>query len=51
MAAVNFPKMMSSLLFYHKKEKPLTGVIDSEGRRAQAVLLGVGLNGEKNCHE
>ena len=23
--------MMSSLLFYHKKENPLTGVIDSEG--------------------
>ena len=43
--------MMSSLLFYHKKEKPLTGVIDSEGRRVQAVLLGVNLNGEKNCHE
>ena len=51
MAAVNFPKMMSSLLFYHKKENPLTGVIDSEGRRAQAVLLGVYLDGENNCHE
>ena len=31
MAAVDCPKMMSSLLFYHKKENPLTGVIDSEG--------------------
>jgi len=51
MAAVNFPKMMSSLLFYHKKEKPLTGVIDSEGRRAQAVLLGVDFNAEINYHE
>jgi len=34
-----------------QKGKPLTGVIDSEGRRVQAVLLGVNLNGEKNCHE
>ena len=51
MAAVDCPKMMSSLLFYHKKEKPLTGVIDSEGRRAQAVLLGVDLNAEIDYHE
>ena len=51
MAAVGCPKMMSSLLFYHKKEKPLTGVIDSEGWRAQAVLLGVNLDCEKNYHE
>ena len=44
--------MMSSLLFYHKKEKPLTLAIENEGRWwAQAVLLGVDLDGEKNCHE
>ena len=34
-----------------QKGKPLTGVIDSEGWRARAVLLGVDLDGEKNCHE
>lgn len=45
--------MMSSLLFYHKKgENPLTLAIENEGRWwAQAVLLGVDLDGEKNCHE
>lgn len=32
MAAVGCPKMMSSLLFYHKKEKPLTLAIENEGR-------------------
>ena len=51
MAAVDCPKMISSLLFYHKKENPLTGVIDSEGRRAQAVLLGVDFNAEIDYHE
>ena len=40
--------MMSSLLFYHKKENPLTGIIDSEGRRAQAVLLRIVLCVEGN---
>ena len=48
MAAVDCPKMMSSLLFYHKKENPLTGVIDSEGRRVQAVLLRIVLCVEDN---
>ena len=43
--------MMSSLLFYHKKENPLTGVIDSEGRRAQVVLLGVDFNAEIDYYE
>ena len=32
MAAVDCPKMMSFLLFYHKKEKPLTLAIENEGR-------------------
>lgn len=48
MAAVGCPKMMSFLLFYHKKENPLTGVIDSEGRWAQAVLLRIVLCVEDN---
>ena len=43
--------MMSSLLFYHKKENPLTGIIDSEGWRNQAVLLGVDFNAEIDYHE
>jgi hypothetical protein len=34
-----------------QKGKPLTGVIDSEGRRAQAVLLGVDFNAEIDYHE
>lgn len=32
MAVANCPKMMSSLLFYHKKENPLTLAIENEGR-------------------
>lgn len=48
MAEVGYPKMMSSLLFYHKKEKTPHSSHWEWGRwRAQAVLLGVILNVEK----
>ena len=62
MAAVGCPKMMSSLLFYHKKENPLTLAIeigaagDSSGSTGNKPKTGLTLSrnasramGERNA--
>jgi len=47
----SFQNDVISVILSQKGENPSLSPLRMRGMGAQAVLLGVDLNGEKNCHE
>jgi hypothetical protein len=47
----SFQNDVISVILSQKGENPSLSPLRMRGMGAQAVLLGVILNGEKNCHE